>query len=110
MRLVHIAWEHVNLSEPNQVPSPNELEEMRITPRDFSIIMQDPRVHEILDDMDIAVEDRLDLFEILDADGSGDLEVCELLHGLRKLRGDARRSDVIANGLIIRALQEEFEA
>lgn len=79
-----------------------------ISQETFTKKMSDPNVQKILDELDIAVEDRLDLYDILDADGTGELQVGELLQGVRKLRGEARRSDVIANGLVVRALQERF--
>jgi len=52
----------------------------------------------------------LDLFDVLDADGSGTLTLGEMLEGLKKLRGDPRRSDLIALGLAIRAMQRSTRA
>merc|ERR1712113_849119 len=71
----------------------------------FLFIIQDPEVQSIMDDLDIPPE-RADLFDILDADGSGDLEVTELVQGLLKVRGEARKSDAVASLLAVRATQD----
>lgn len=39
-----------------------------------------------MDDLELP-RDRANLFEIIDADGSGTLQITELLHGLLKIRG-----------------------
>merc|ERR1712113_338998 len=59
----------------------------------------------ILRDLDVADEDQLDLFDTLDVDGGGTIDLEELITGIAKLRGDARRSDIIGVGLIVRAVQ-----
>merc|ERR1712232_774041 len=47
-----------------------------------------------------------DLFETFDADDSGTLTVVELLKGIKKLRGDPRRSDVIGVSLVVHAIHD----
>jgi len=71
------------------------------------------RFREILRELDIADEEQLDLFDTLDVDGNGTLDFEELVGGIAKLRGDARRSDVISVSLMARAMQTDltdFEA
>merc|ERR1712159_446154 len=58
-----------------------------------------------MDDLEIP-PDRAHLFDILDADGSADLEVAELVQGLLRVRGEARKSDVIGVVLAVRKLQD----
>ena len=48
----------------------------------------------MLSELDVR-EDMSDLFETFDLDGDGRVALAELLRGLKKLRGDARRSDVV---------------
>merc|ERR1712113_1192003 len=60
---------------------------------------------DILRDLDIADEDQLDLFDTLDVDGGGTIDLEELITGIAKLRGDARRSDIVGVGLIVRSVQ-----
>eukprot|EP00928_Gymnodinium_smaydae_P047453 TRINITY_DN31674_c0_g1_i1.p1 TRINITY_DN31674_c0_g1~~TRINITY_DN31674_c0_g1_i1.p1 ORF type:complete len:570 (-),score=60.40 TRINITY_DN31674_c0_g1_i1:213-1922(-) len=75
----------------------------------FKTIIQNPTVVECLDRLDIALDDRLGLFEILDADCSNTLTLDEIISGLMRLRGQARRSDIVACTLLLRNLQHEFK-
>mmetsp|Transcript_120049 Transcript_120049/g.299450 ORF Transcript_120049/g.299450 Transcript_120049/m.299450 type:complete len:587 (+) Transcript_120049:82-1842(+) len=78
---------------------------MEISPTLFEKLRQTSRVKEILSDLDVAPDDQANLFEALDFDGSGTIDVEELCEGIAKLRGDARRSDIVAVNLQIRDLQ-----
>jgi uncharacterized protein YeeX (DUF496 family) len=84
----------------------SEAASVEITREDFEEAIQLDAIHAILEKLEIAYEDRLDLFDVLDADCSGLLSLGEILEGLKKLRGDPRRSDIIELGLAIRALQK----
>eukprot|EP00929_Paragymnodinium_shiwhaense_P018099 TRINITY_DN12809_c0_g1_i1.p1 TRINITY_DN12809_c0_g1~~TRINITY_DN12809_c0_g1_i1.p1 ORF type:complete len:381 (+),score=81.35 TRINITY_DN12809_c0_g1_i1:363-1505(+) len=80
--------------------------DQKITRAMFVDVVHDPKVKEILDDLDVgAGEDRAELFDVLDADDSGELDLRELVVGLMKLRGGADKSDVVAALLGVRALQ-----
>mmetsp|Transcript_12851 Transcript_12851/g.40356 ORF Transcript_12851/g.40356 Transcript_12851/m.40356 type:complete len:817 (-) Transcript_12851:81-2531(-) len=70
----------------------------------FLLVIQDSGVQKLMDDLDIP-PDRASLFDILDADGSGGLEVTELIQGLLRVRGEAKKSDVIGSLLAVRAVQ-----
>merc|ERR1712039_706528 len=80
---------------------------IQITPDLFAELRQEPNFNEILRDLDVDEEDQFNLFETLDLDGNGFLDLSELFEGITKLRGDARRSDVISIQLMIRGLQLE---
>jgi len=60
----------------------------------------------ILHDLDIADEDMIDLFETLDVNANGEVDMEELIIGLARLRGEFRRSDIIGVSLICRLMQE----
>jgi len=81
------------------------IQDMLITKDLFLVVVQDPEVQKIMGDLSIP-PDRANLFDVLDADGTGDLHVTELVHGLLKVRGDARKSDVVASLLAVRAVQD----
>jgi len=81
--------------------------DMAISKDLFLLVIQDPTVQSLFDQLDIP-PDRASLFDVLDADGNGDLEVTELVHGLLKVRGEARKSDVVAALLSVRAVQEQL--
>ncbi|CAE7724722.1 Cacna1c [Symbiodinium pilosum] len=58
-----------------------------------------------MDDLDLP-PDRANLFEVIDADGSGTMDVTELVQGMLKIRGDVKKSDTVATLLATKALQE----
>ena len=82
-------------------------EQIAITKDLFLLIIQDRAVQKLMDDLELP-PDRANLFEIIDADGSGTLQITELLQGLLKIRGEINKSDTIAAYLVTKALQETF--
>jgi hypothetical protein len=70
--------------------------------------IQDPEVQELMDELDIPPE-RASLFDVLDADSSGQIHATELVNGLLKVRGDTQRSDIVAPLIAIRALQQTIQ-
>merc|ERR1719263_782508 len=81
---------------------------MKITSEMFQDIMMRPDTQGLFDQLDVAEEDRLDLFEILDADGLGTIGIDELVSGILKLRGPARRSDIVACRLVLASMQDQM--
>merc|ERR1712232_509974 len=67
-------------------------------------VVQDPRLHTYLDNLDVPQEDHVDLFEICDSDSSGLLTIDELVMGIKRLRGEPRRSDLVFVMLRVREL------
>jgi len=82
--------------------------ELKLTPELFEVLRLQPRFCEILSDLDIAEDDQFDLFDMLDTDGSGSVDIEELLDGISRLRGEARRSDVVCLNFMIRSSQLEL--
>lgn len=80
-------------------------ESLSITKECFLMVIQDRSVQTLMDDLDLP-HDRANLFEIIDADGSGTLHVGELAHGLLKIRGDIKKSDTVAPLLATKAVQQ----
>jgi hypothetical protein len=70
----------------------------------FDILKEDSHFQELLRELDIADDEQLDLFDTFDIDNSGSVELSELIFGIKKLRGDARKSDVVAINLASRAV------
>jgi len=71
----------------------------------FLLVIQDPNVQHLMDDLDLP-PDRANLFEVIDSDGSGTLRVSELVQGLLKVRGELKKSDVVATSLATQSLQQ----
>jgi len=69
----------------------------------FLLIIQDPSMQRLMDDLDIP-PDRAGLFDVIDADCKGTLHVTALMQGLLKIRGDVKKSDVVASHLALKAV------
>ncbi|CAE7721386.1 CACNA1E [Symbiodinium sp. CCMP2456] len=80
-------------------------DEIEITKELFLLVVQDPSVQGLMDDLDLPA-DRANLFEVIDADQSGTLHVSELVQGLLKVRGDLKKSDAVAGLLATQSLQQ----
>jgi len=50
----------------------------------------------------------IDMFETLDVNANGEVDMEELIVGLARLRGEFRRSDIIGVSLLCRAMQEQI--
>lgn len=78
----------------------------QVTREAFNHVMQDTEVHTLFDDLEVHIADRFELFDVIDADGNGNVDVSELILGILKLRsGGADKSDMVAAILGIRAIQ-----
>jgi len=115
-QLIQIFWEaqHDMLDRPRRSGSMESLRknfsmhqctDMQVTLELYEKVITLTSVQNILEDLEIAEDDYFDLFDILDTDGNGSLDVKEIVEGMLRLRGNARRSDVVGVGYAIRALQ-----
>jgi len=84
------------------------IRDLGLTQRLFESLRKQERFQTVLLDLDIAEQDQYDLFDTLDVDGSGTVDLEELLSGIAKLRGDPRRSDIVAVSLLMRSIQAEM--
>eukprot|EP00931_Biecheleriopsis_adriatica_P006233 TRINITY_DN107670_c0_g1_i1.p1 TRINITY_DN107670_c0_g1~~TRINITY_DN107670_c0_g1_i1.p1 ORF type:complete len:623 (+),score=98.27 TRINITY_DN107670_c0_g1_i1:43-1911(+) len=71
--------------------------------------IHDPDAIEALDDLDINPQDRARLSDIFDPDNGGTVQLSDVAAGIRRLRGDPRRSDIVCVDLMIRALQAQAD-
>merc|ERR1712003_439024 len=81
------------------------LNQIQIIPDFFNHLRSFKEFQDLLTDLDVSDEDQLDLFDTLDVDGGGTIDLEELIVGICKLRGDARRSDIVGVSLIARSIQ-----
>eukprot|EP00928_Gymnodinium_smaydae_P038992 TRINITY_DN26748_c0_g2_i2.p1 TRINITY_DN26748_c0_g2~~TRINITY_DN26748_c0_g2_i2.p1 ORF type:complete len:674 (+),score=91.68 TRINITY_DN26748_c0_g2_i2:93-2024(+) len=72
-------------------------------------LVEDSEAIVALHDLDIDPDDHRRLSDILDPDHSGTIGILEMIEGLRRLRGQPRRSDIVTVDLMIRALQTTAE-
>lgn len=114
LSLVKVIWQHYRGEDfPPEELGPqavNALKSMQISPEFFTSLCERADFRDILRSLDIPDEEHLYLFDTLDIDGSGTLDLDELVQGVHKLRGDARRSDIIAVSLMVRAVQQDMRS
>lgn len=64
----------------------------------------------LLDDLEIQLNDRAELFDVLDADGNNIIEFSEMVAGIMKLRSvGADKADAVTTNLYLRALQQALK-
>eukprot|EP00929_Paragymnodinium_shiwhaense_P077689 TRINITY_DN40043_c0_g1_i1.p1 TRINITY_DN40043_c0_g1~~TRINITY_DN40043_c0_g1_i1.p1 ORF type:complete len:639 (+),score=129.02 TRINITY_DN40043_c0_g1_i1:58-1974(+) len=90
--------------DPDNQPTIEDLATLDILPETMEQVVKMPVAQQALQELDISEEDHGRLFDILDADNSGSLMLPEVILGLSRLRGEARRSDTIAIDLMVRSI------
>jgi len=73
------------------------------------VLKEDHSAKHALIELDIDPQDNKYLSDILDSDHGGTIGVLELVDGLKRLRGEPRRSDTIAIDLMVCSLQEKVD-
>merc|ERR1712217_638962 len=104
--LLEFVWKHSGERDSRKSINPTELQ---ITPELYEELRQCDEFVNILRALEIPDEDQIDIFETLDVDGSGTVDLEELIVGVNKMRGDARRSDVVGISLLVRAIQSKVD-
>merc|ERR1712107_272778 len=105
MELVHWIWSDVHANEPFSVADAFNLKISQVV---FSQFLGDARgFPALLEDLDVPKEDHNDLFEICDVDSDGAVSIADLVAGIRKLRGEPRRSDLVYMMLRVSQLSDE---
>jgi hypothetical protein len=79
-----------------------------ITRAAFINALQDPVVIQLIDSLEVNVSDQSEMFDILDSDGSGSIEIAELISGLIKLRSVETKQDVVALILGMRGIRDSL--
>merc|ERR1712232_151076 len=80
---------------------------MEVTRALFDRCLDNPAFVDVLRSLDVAEEDQSNLFGMLDVDCSGTIDLKEFRQGISKVRGAARRSDLVSLELLIRRTLEE---
>eukprot|EP00434_Breviolum_minutum_P030389 symbB.v1.2.026879.t1/scaffold2721.1/size72280/4 len=82
---------------------------INITRAIFQAWLQDGEFVRVLDEADVDISNRFELFNILDVDLGGELSPHELLTGLLSLRGEVTKGDVIYILLRVRDMTHRME-
>jgi len=80
-----------------------------ITREVFNLWLQDPQVSGLLQEADIDISNKFDLFDILDVDMQGELGIGEFVNGLMALRGPVTKSDIVATRLKVRFVTAKID-
>lgn len=96
------AQKHVASLSPE--PPENASQMFYMTREVFSAICEKREVKALFDAIDVDEHDQTDLFDSLDVDGNGRLHLHELIGGLVKMRGKARKSDIVASRMLMEVL------
>eukprot|EP00929_Paragymnodinium_shiwhaense_P005552 TRINITY_DN10770_c0_g4_i1.p1 TRINITY_DN10770_c0_g4~~TRINITY_DN10770_c0_g4_i1.p1 ORF type:complete len:699 (-),score=111.64 TRINITY_DN10770_c0_g4_i1:322-2418(-) len=99
-------WSHEESSLSALIDS---VYDMSVESSHLELVVADPAVKAALEELDIDPEDNGTLADVLDVDQTGDIALIELLQGLRRLRGNPRRSDIVAVDLTCRSMQNTLK-
>jgi len=103
----HLFQAHgIPLIEGHLADSLEEFKDEVVIEEEFEFFIKQEEVVNALDDLEIDKADHRYLFDILDADNTGSLTLCEMIDGIRRLRGGPRRSDIITIDLMVREMQD----
>merc|ERR1712087_282149 len=83
--------------------------ELVITRDVFNTWLKDPDFEAMLEEVDIETSTKFELFDVLDVDMGGELEIDELIGGLMSLRGPISKSDMMAVRLQMRHCTKVIE-
>merc|ERR1712232_147222 len=106
-QLVEFVWRRTN-ERFEEGMAFEDAAQIELTPEYFEELRRYKAFQSLLRDLDVADEDQLDLFDTLDVDGGGTIDLEEFVCGIAKLRGDARRSDIVSVGLVLRSMQSNL--
>eukprot|EP00930_Biecheleria_cincta_P034043 TRINITY_DN23566_c1_g1_i1.p1 TRINITY_DN23566_c1_g1~~TRINITY_DN23566_c1_g1_i1.p1 ORF type:complete len:530 (-),score=101.60 TRINITY_DN23566_c1_g1_i1:264-1853(-) len=84
-------------------------DEVTISRDVFQMWLEDTEFTDVLEEAEVDLSAKADLFDILDVDMGGELSADELVTGLMKMRGDVSKGDIVAIMLQVRHLTHLFE-
>lgn len=85
------------------------IKDLEFTGAKIEEVTNDELVTQALDNLDIDRKDHKRLLDILDPDRDGFISIIDLVTGLMRLRGEARRSDIVCCDLMIRSLNKAVQ-
>merc|ERR1711879_349552 len=83
-----------------------DCKEIGMSRSSFCHLLSHPDLEHLLEDLDIETCNPVELFDVLDADMSGELDIEEIISGLLSLRGPAEKKDAVGALLCGRVTQQ----
>lgn len=108
--LLKYSPEHCQLLECDRLSK--EVDQLCASEVDRNVVDQavkDADAIDALNELDINPSDRARLSDIFDPDNGGTVQLSDVAAGIRRLRGEPRRSDIVCVDLMIRSLQSQME-
>merc|ERR1719433_2265360 len=80
--------------------------QVHINRKDFEAVVRNEEVSGLLDSLEVSVTSAAKLFDILDCNGSGWVDIAEMAEGLVKMRGPVDKGDIVSTVLMVRHVQK----
>jgi len=84
------------------------VQDVILTEAGFNSVLEDTLVQTTLEDLDIHVQSKETLFEIMDYNNNGKVTIAEIIDMFMKLRGGLMKSDMVAPWVALLGLRQEF--
>jgi len=81
---------------------------LSVSKSEFQTIFEEKEIKPLLRDLDISVANSSKLFDILDANQDGIVDIGELADGFLSLRGPANKGDIVSISLMVKAIQKSM--
>lgn len=105
-RFVRRIFEEADIEVPDSfVDNIDQVFETEVSCEIVDRAVADAEAIAALDDLDIHPSDRTRLSDIFDPDNGGTVGIIDIATGIRRLRGEPRRSDIICVDMMVRSLQ-----
>mmetsp|Transcript_101298 Transcript_101298/g.291813 ORF Transcript_101298/g.291813 Transcript_101298/m.291813 type:complete len:842 (+) Transcript_101298:108-2633(+) len=122
-KLRHLIWRIKGLREgsrkskfnkrytppPGSAASMDDISKIVMSEDEFMELMEDHRIRDLLEELDVGFFTVSGLFDTLDPEGTGEVALSSMVHSLMKLRGEPMKNDIIASWVSLRALHEKFD-
>jgi hypothetical protein len=107
--LTHDASSHTWSSGMSE--DPNSVDTIELNEDEFFAVIEDSAVKQILMQLDIEIDGAGNeaLFELMDSNYSGTVDVASMIETLMKLRGGPMKVDMIAPSVALRGLEKELQ-
>lgn len=108
-KLLRVVWRLVDPQWDGELSEDVEsLLEVSLSPKEFHALVKDEYAAKALDELDVSREDHGFLCTILDPENRKAVSVREIVQGIQRIRGEPRRSDIVAVGLVVRSIKTQM--
>merc|ERR1712066_601775 len=100
---------HDLVNEPDDIHrSSSMVVDVILDRTEYNRVMKDSNVQLVLEDLDVDLGSRDGMFAMTDVDDSGTISMNQLLETIVLMRGDLKKTDIMATLFEVRNLREKF--